>query len=64
MFFVVGLILFILGLIIMRCFGITGIRLMVHDEMNWGNYIGSLMFYIGIALMLFSICKKLWHLMP
>lgn len=64
MFFVIGIILIILGLIIMRCFGITGTRLMVYSEMNWGNYLGSLMFYIGCALVVFSICKKLWHLMP
>jgi large-conductance mechanosensitive channel len=64
MFFVVGLVVFILGCIIMRCFGITGLRLTIGNQMNWGNYIGSVMFYTGIALMLFSICKKLWHLMP
>jgi hypothetical protein len=36
----------------------------VLDRMNWGNYIGAVMFYIGIALMLFSVCKKLWYLLP
>jgi hypothetical protein len=64
MIFVVGLIIFIVGCIIMRCIGHTGYALMVLDRMNWGNYLGSLLFYIGIALMLFSICKKLWYLMP
>lgn len=64
MFFVAGLITFILGFIVMRCFGITGLRLTIGNQMNWGNYVGSILFYVGIGLMLFSICKKLWLLMP
>jgi hypothetical protein len=63
MIFVAGLICAILGFISVRIFGCTPIQWALK-QYNMFDYIGILVFFLGILLMIVSFCIKVWHYMP
>jgi uncharacterized membrane protein YidH (DUF202 family) len=65
MVFVIGLICFLVGVVMIRFFGTNAMeRLVKRKQHNKWDYIGAVLFFLGIILMIVSICIKLWHYMP